>query len=95
MCDATTPTAAVIEDNDRVRIVRFTLPPGAATGWHKHTLDYVIVPYVDCRLRVDTPAGAVEATMSKDQPYFRTSGAEHNVTNIMQAPLSFLEIEIK
>ncbi len=86
---------AVIEDNARVRIVRYTLAPGHATGWHRHALDYVIVPYADCRIRVDTAAGSIEAEMKRDQPYFRQLGAEHDVVNIMDTPMSFLEIELK
>ena len=93
MCDAT--RTEVIADNDRVRIVRYTLAPGGETGWHRHALDYVIVPYSDGRIRVDSAAGAIEAAMSRDAPYFRASGAEHNVTSLMDAPFAFLEIEIK
>lgn len=75
--------------------MRYSLAPGADTDWHRHALDYVMVPYGDCRVRVATKAGASEAAMTRDQPYFRLKGAEHNVTNVMDAPLSFLEIEIK
>ena len=85
----------VIDDNARVRLVRYTLPPGSVTGWHTHTLDYVIVPYADARVRVDTPTGSVEAEMHADQPYFRPAGIEHNVISLMPEPFSFLEIEIK
>jgi beta-alanine degradation protein BauB len=85
----------VIANNDRVRILRYTLVPGAETGWHKHETDYVIVPYSDCRVRVDTATGSIEAGMRKDEPYFRTRGVEHNVTSVTSEPFSFLEIEIK
>ena len=93
MCDAT--KAEVIEDNARVRIVRYTLAPGAGTGWHRHALDYVIVPYDDCRVRVEKAEGSVEAEMFRDVPYFREKGVEHNVTSLMDRPLAFLEIELK
>lgn len=97
MCNSDSPSAAVdiIEDGARVRIVRYTLPPGASTGWHVHALDYVIVPYGDCRVRVETRAGPIEAEMKADAPYFRVKGVEHDVVNIMDRPLSFLEIELK
>ena len=93
MCDATEPQ--VLEDNERERIVRFTLAPGAATGWHKHELDYVIVPYDDCRVRVDKAEGSIEAEMFRNAPYFREKGVEHNVTSLMDRPFAFLEIELK
>ena len=96
MCDAAAGAIAeVIEENDRMRIVRFTLAPGAATGWHTHALDYVIVPYDDCRVRVDRRDGTVEAEMFKDKPYFREKGVEHNVTSLLHRPFAFLEIELK
>ncbi|MEZ5818373.1 MAG: cupin [Hyphomicrobiaceae bacterium] len=85
----------VIEDNERVRIVRYTLDPGARTGWHRHELDYVIVPYDDCRVRVDRSDGPVEAEMKRDAPYFRAKGTEHDVISLMDRSFSFLEIELK
>ena len=93
MCDAA--QMEVIEDNERVRIVRYTLAYMAATGWHTHALDYVIVPYENCRVRVDRADGTVEAEMHRNSPYFRTKGIEHNVTSLTPATFSFLEIEIK
>lgn len=88
--------AEIIEDNERARIVRYSLAPGEATGWHTHTLDYVIVPYGDCRIRVESDDGSsIEAEMHQRSPYFREKGARHNVINIMTVALSFLEIEIK
>ncbi len=94
MCNGSAK-AEIIEDGARVRIVRYTLGPGEATGWHRHALDYVIVPYEDCRIRVDTRAGSIEAEMKRDQPYFRLQGAEHDVVSLMDKPFSFLEIELK
>jgi hypothetical protein len=93
MCQ--TAEMEVIADNDRVRILRYTLAPGAETGWHTHATDYVIVPYDDCRVRVDSAAGPVAAEMRRDDPYFRARGVTHNVTSLMDKPFSFLEIEIK
>ncbi len=85
----------VIEDGERVRLVCYTLAPGQATDWHRHALDSVIVPYDDCRIRVDTAGGSVDAEMKRDQPYFRSRGAEHNVVSAMGQTFSFLEIELK
>ena len=31
-------------DNDRVRVTEWRFAPGAATGWHRHEFDYVVVP---------------------------------------------------
>lgn len=85
----------IIADNERVRIVRYLLAPGASTGWHRHELDYVIVPYGVCRVLVRSATGTIEATMTEDAPYFRARGAEHDVANPTDAPITFLEIELK
>lgn len=47
------------------------------------------------RVRVDRPEGAVEAEMHRASPYFRAKGARHDVTSLMDVPVSFLEIELK
>ena len=88
-------TGELIVDNARVRITRFTWPPGAETGWHRHEYDYVIVPYEDCRVRVESAGGVIDAAMQRDAPYFRDKGVEHNVINIMDRPFTLIEIEIK
>jgi len=39
-------------ENDRVRVIRHKMMPGAHTGLHRHAHDYVIVPVTDGRLRL-------------------------------------------
>lgn len=90
-----TVLAELIVDNERVRMTRFTWAPGAATGWHRHEHDYVIVPYRDCSVRVEMDGQVVDATMRRDQPYFRARGVEHNVISLETEPFSLVEIEIK
>ena len=34
-------------DNKKVKVSKFTLLPNASTGFHIHTLDYVIIPISD------------------------------------------------
>ncbi|MDX2155680.1 MAG: cupin [Hyphomicrobiaceae bacterium] len=92
---STKAVVEVLDDGPRVRIVRYTLPPGGSTGWHRHELDYIIVPYQDCRVQVVTPSGRVEAEMLRDKPYYREKGVEHDVTSLSDKPFSFLEIEIR
>jgi hypothetical protein len=45
-------TATLLIDNDRVRVTRWRFAPGAATGWHTHEDDYVIVPLTDGTLKL-------------------------------------------
>ena len=53
MSDRATP--AVLIDNDAVRVTRWHFAPGAATGWHTHEFDYVIVPLTAGTLRLVEP----------------------------------------
>ena len=40
-------TANVLIDDERVRVTQWRFAPGAATGWHRHVMDYVVVPMAD------------------------------------------------
>jgi quercetin dioxygenase-like cupin family protein len=44
-------------DNERVRVTEWRFAPGAATGWHRHDLDYVVVPMADGVLELVGPDG--------------------------------------
>jgi quercetin dioxygenase-like cupin family protein len=87
--------ATVQIDNERVRVTEWRFAPGAATGWHRHELDYVIVPMTTGRLRIDTGTSEVTAELVLGQSYFRSAIVEHNVINANPYELAFLEIEMK
>ena len=36
--------STIFEDNDRVRVTEWRFGPGEETGWHRHELDYTVVP---------------------------------------------------
>jgi hypothetical protein len=48
---------AVLEDR-LVRVMRWDFEPGAETGWHRHELDYLVVPRTDCAFLLEEPGGA-------------------------------------
>lgn len=82
-------------DAPHVRVTEFRFAPGAETGWHRHAVDYVVVPLVDGTVDVELPGGeTVRADNKAHQPYTRLAGVEHNVINAGSKPYSFLEIEI-
>jgi len=88
--------AKTLIDDERVRVHRFDFAPGDETGAHVHGLPYVIVPLTAGVLRVVDDAGAeVMAELTEGTPYSRPAGVAHNVFNGGDAPVSFLEIEIK
>ena len=44
-----TPTEFI--ENGRTRVTEWRFAPGAATGWHRHEFDYVVVPLMDGTLK--------------------------------------------
>ncbi len=87
------PTTLI--DNNRVTVTEWRFTPGANTGWHKHAHDYVVVPLMDGKLRLETPTGPVHSEMKKGAPYFREAGVEHDVINANDTDYAFIEIELK
>ncbi len=88
-------SATVLIDNERVRVTRWHFAPGAATGWHRHEHDYVIVPLTEGRLKLLEPDGDRYAELKTGEPYFREAGVEHDVVNANDYEFAFIETEIK
>ena len=87
------PTVQI--DNDRVRVTEWRFAPGAETGWHRHGMDYVVVPGTSGTLLLDTPGGEVSSPLVAGVSYARTIGVEHNVINANDHEFVFVEIELK
>ena len=89
-------TSTVQIDNERVRVTEWRFEPGAATGWHRHEHDYVVVPEATGQLQLEEPGGGSRlAELAAGQAYFREAGVEHDVINANPFPFAFVEIEIK
>jgi beta-alanine degradation protein BauB len=83
-------------DNEQVRVTRYVFAPGAATGWHRHEMDYVIVPLTTGKLKLTNGAGeSVLADLEAGVSYFRKAGVEHDVENANDFEFAFVEIELK
>ena len=88
--------ATVFIDNQRVRVTEWRFAPGAATGWHRHGMDYVVVPMADGVLELVGPGGERHrAELKRGVPYFREAGVEHDVINANAFEFAFVEIELK
>jgi len=86
----------VFIDNDKVRVTEWRFAPGDNTGWHRHGMDYVVVPLMDGKVRLKLPGGEeAEAEMKKGVPYFRETGVEHDVINANDSEYAFIEVELK
>lgn len=83
-------------DDMRVRVTRFDFEPGAETGWHTHGMDYVITALTECVMLLEEPNGEMRTVaVPQGTTYRREQGVEHNVINGGDAPMSFVEIELK
>ena len=94
MSDKAVPIVQV--DNDRVRVTEWRFAEGAATGFHRHEYDYVVVPGTTGKLKiVDAEGNANFADLTAGVSYFRNAGVEHDVINAHDGKFVFVEIEIK
>jgi quercetin dioxygenase-like cupin family protein len=82
-------------ETDRVKVTEWRFAPGAATGWHVHGLDYVVVPLTTGKLRLDEPAGSRTVELTQGCSYSRGAGVEHDVVNVNAFEFRFVEIELK
>lgn len=87
--------ATVQIDNPRVTVTEWRFAPGAQTGWHRHGVDYVVVPMTDGTLLLETPDGERRSELHAGQSYTRGAGVEHNVINANDHEFVFVEIELK
>ena len=88
------PTVQV--DNERVRVTEWRFPPGAATGWHRHEYDYVVVPGTTGKLKLVHGDGSETiAELTAGVSYYRAAGVEHDVINASEGEFVFVEVEVK
>jgi quercetin dioxygenase-like cupin family protein len=88
--------ATVQIDDDRVKVTEWRFAPGAQTGWHTHTMDYVVVPIARGMLEVEMPDGTtMRAPLEVGASYGRKTGVHHNVVNASAHEVAFVEIELK
>lgn len=90
---AAVPT--VQADNDRCVITEWRFSPGSHTGWHRHQMDYVVVPMTTGELLIDTGSELVRNPLIAGQAYARQLGVEHDVINDNPFEFVFIEIEMK
>jgi len=93
MTIAAIPT--VQNDTPAVRVTRWQLPPGSATGHHRHEYPYVIVPVVGGTMTIVTAQGRAPARIEAGVSYSRPAGVEHDVLNETAAEIVFVEVELK
>ncbi len=94
MTEKAVPTVQI--DNDQLRVTEWRFAKGAATGFHRHEFDYVVVPGTTGKLKiVDAQGKEAFADLTAGQSYFRKAGVEHDVINAHDDMFVFVEIELK
>ncbi len=94
MTEQAVPTVQI--DNERARVTEWRFAPGAATGYHRHEYDYVIVPGTTGKLKLIGPdQGESFAELTAGVCYFRQAGVEHDVINATDGEFVFVEVELK
>jgi quercetin dioxygenase-like cupin family protein len=92
----TTAAISTIQtETPEVRVTEWRLPPGTATGHHRHAHDYVVVPMTDGVLTLVSAEGRGQGELKMGRSYFRKAGVEHDVANETGREIVFVEIEIK
>ena len=91
----TPAVSTILTEDERTRVTRWDFEPGAETGHHSHGLAYVVVPVTDMNVRIEDSSGVNERFVTAGAAYSRPSGIEHNVINVGDAPMSFIEVEMK
>lgn len=82
-------------DTERAIVTEWRFAPGTHTGWHVHAHDYVVVPMTTGTLLLDTPDGPLEANLTPGVSYTRGAGVAHDVINLSDQEIVFIEIEMK
>ena len=90
---AAVPTVQV--ENERVKVTEWRFAPGAATGWHRHGYDYVVVPMTTGRLQLEDGKETHFAELTAGRSYYRPVGVEHDVINANEFEFVFVEVEFK
>src|SRR3546814_9884359 len=80
------------EDNRRTRVTLWRFPPHGETGFHRHEIDYVILPLTCGPLTiVDKQGKEMNAELTAGAYYIRQACVEHNVIHASEGAFAFAE----
>lgn len=94
--DRTAAPSEIVHEDDRSRIVKYTIKPGEQTGWHTHELDYVVI-YLSAGQLTSHFADGTSKVFSYEPGKSGSYSApvEHNAVNTGQTDVIGYEIEYK
>ena len=83
--------ASSVAWTEGVWVTEWAFEPGAATGWHRHDFDYVIIPVIGGVVEIEDGAGKrTPFEMVAGVSYFRKAGVAHDVINGPGGELRFV-----
>lgn len=86
----------VLVDDDRFRIIEWTIEPGGAIEQHTHEFDYAVVGIARSTMWAVLPDGTeLEVQIVPGEAYARGAGATHRMENRGTASVVFTEVEVK
>lgn len=89
------PKHHVVFENEFVRVMDASLPPGSATLFHRHERDNVPVVVSGGRVADERPPAAPkEADLSPGGSWFAKGGYSHRVVNVGGTTVRFIDVEV-
>ena len=86
----------ILFEDEKTMITFWRFPPGAETGWHQHTHDYVTLQQSNGKLKLENRDGNIKVIDYKDGYAAGYSApVEHNATNVGDVEIRVTEIEYK
>jgi quercetin dioxygenase-like cupin family protein len=87
--------AKVVLENERVRVIEITVPPGGSTGMHSHAGDQLVVFLSGATGMQQMADGTQKAMNRKPGEVAWNTPVTHDTKNTGQQPVRTLVIELK
>lgn len=89
-------TARVLADDERFRIIEWTIEPGDAIEQHTHEHDYAVLGVERSTMWAVLPDGTeLEVQVVPGEAYTRAAGTTHRMENRGDVRVVFTEVEAK
>jgi quercetin dioxygenase-like cupin family protein len=82
-------------ENERVRVYRLSLAPGAAIATHTHPFPGVVVTMTATEIEVTADGKTVRHPVKENDVSWRAGGVTHSIKNVGKTRFEALDIELK
>lgn len=84
----------ILEDNDKLRVLRCTFPPGVGHEKHEHKPHFGYA-LVGGKFKIEDPSGTREVSFPTGYSWSKSETSQHQVLNVGDSTSVFLIIEYK